>query len=63
MPDSNAALAGDAPSDTARFTKCTMMRLSFTTTPDSAMIPISETAFRVMPSSRWPSTAPMTPNG
>ncbi len=51
------------PARRSRFTKSTRIRLAFTTTPDSAMMPRIDIIERLRPVSRWPPTAPINPNG
>ena len=51
------------PSDLYRLIKSTITKLSFTTTPVSATIPIIESTERLRPKKRWPNTAPVIPKG
>ena len=62
-PASTAACARGRPSLTALFTKSTMIRESFTTTPARAIHPSMETIDAARPSARCPMIAPITPKG
>ena len=62
-PASIAAFTKEWPSLRARLTKSTMIKLSFTTTPDKAMIPQIDSTLTACPNTRCPTIAPTIPNG
>ena len=63
VPDSMMACLSGVPASSALLTKLTMIRLSLTTTPASAMRPKSENILTDSPMIRWPRTAPIAPKG